>query len=90
MYDGDRERSDLLSMRLHVVSADDASEPGDVYRGQPAEVAALARDRAVPCHSISGDCGLGNGIQRSDGVVPSLSAPREGVEADLLHGESTV
>jgi hypothetical protein len=25
-------------MRVHLVSADDAREPGDVYRGQPAEV----------------------------------------------------
>jgi hypothetical protein len=41
VYDGDSGRHNLLSMRVHVVSADDAREPGDVYRGEPAEVALL-------------------------------------------------
>ena len=38
VYDDGRERHNLLSMRVNVVSADDAREPGDVYRGEPAEV----------------------------------------------------
>ena len=47
VYEGDRERHNLLSLRVNVVSADDAREPGDVYRGKPAEVAAIAIDRAA-------------------------------------------
>ena len=77
-------------MRDHVVSAGDTREPGDVYRGEPAEVATIAIDRAVLFHAIIGDRGLGDGIQSSDSVVPSISVHLEGVESDLLHGERTV
>jgi hypothetical protein len=67
-------------MRVNLVSADDAREPGDLYCGEPAEVAVLAIDRAVLLHSIIGDRGLGDGIQSSDGVVPYISAHLKGVE----------
>ena len=38
MHDGERERHDLLSLWVNVVSSDDTREPGDVYRGEPTEV----------------------------------------------------
>ena len=47
VYEGDRERHNLLSLRVNVVSADDAREPGDVYRGKPAEVEGTRGRRAL-------------------------------------------
>jgi hypothetical protein len=38
VYKGDRERYDLLSMWVNLVSAGDTREPGDVYRGESTEV----------------------------------------------------
>ena len=47
-------------------------------------LAGVAVDKEVPCHSIIGDRGLGDGEQGSDGVVPYKSAHLAEAESELI------